>query len=120
VQVRAFSPTYWPGEIYHDENRELFRFLGGGKIKRANPLSVLNPFHSLWKEVSVAKTKVKDYNYVGEKSILGGVLVVNSKANGAEVLLTQIEKEIGRPPSLPDILTVLTQFSNLSQSATRM
>ncbi|GAX76132.1 hypothetical protein CEUSTIGMA_g3575.t1 [Chlamydomonas eustigma] len=110
AEVRLFSPKYWPGEIYHDEDRELFKFLGGGKVRRACPLSAFNPFHSFWKEVSLAKTKVKEYNYVGEKFILGGVLIVNSKANGGEVLLTQVEKEIGRPPSLPDILSVLSQL----------
>ncbi len=56
-QVDAFSPTYWPGPVYHDVGKDLFTAMHGGKLQRASGLSVLSP--RMWGRVFTARKKVR-------------------------------------------------------------
>jgi hypothetical protein len=47
-----------PGEVYFDTKKELFKVLGGGKLRKASLLKLLNPFHQYWKNLADAKKKV--------------------------------------------------------------
>jgi hypothetical protein len=103
-EVNTFYPAYWPGEVYCDTKKELFKVLGGGKLRKASLLKLLNPFHQYWKNLADAKKKIKEQNFNGHKLILGGVMVIDKKDNGGHVLHMQVEKDIGQPPSIPKVL----------------
>jgi hypothetical protein len=35
AQVEGYTPEYWPGEIYLDENKDFFKALHGGEVSPA-------------------------------------------------------------------------------------
>lgn len=63
-EVDAFSPAYWGGELYLDEEKAFYATVHGGKVKRGNVLEFLNPFSQAWKNAKRAKAAgiVKESN----------------------------------------------------------
>lgn len=54
-QVDAFAPEYWGGPLYHDADKALYRVFGGGAVRTASALAMLNPFHPAWARIRAAK-----------------------------------------------------------------
>ena len=47
-QVAEFKSDYWPGELFLDETKAVFKAVGGGSVRRGSLLSFLNPFSRIW------------------------------------------------------------------------
>jgi len=96
-QVAEFKADFWPGELYLDETKAVFKAVGGGSIRRGSLLAFLNPFSRIWcaatrrkghspvcrAHTASRRTHVKDSDRTVEKSNLigdgltfGGLLVV--------------------------------------------
>ncbi|CAM6026350.1 unnamed protein product [Sphagnum balticum] len=103
-EVRAFWPHYWAGTVLLDENREFFKALGGGKLRKGNLLTgfVFSPRAILnWKR---AKATGIQYNTIGEGLIKGGLYILGSGKTG--VLYQFIEKEFGDWAPLDEVFKV--------------
>jgi len=93
AEVAAFKP-YWPGAVYLDKDKQLFKFIGGGALLQASALPLLNPFSGVWRRILAARKRVKQYNLVGNGWVMGGVMV--AKAGGGLTYL-HVERELGLP-----------------------
>ena len=47
-QVAEFKSEFWPGELFLDETKEVFKAVGGGQVRRGSLLAFLNPFSRIW------------------------------------------------------------------------
>lgn len=77
-EVKKFKEDFWPdASLYWDREKAFFTELGGGRLRRASALSLLNPFSPVWRRASDARKNVRDYNLKGEGTTLGGSLVLS-------------------------------------------
>lgn len=54
--MAAFLPEYWGGsEVYHDQDKSLYKALGEGSLVRKSALSLLNPWDPAWARINEAK-----------------------------------------------------------------
>ncbi|DBB14515.1 TPA: hypothetical protein ACH3X3_004795 [Trebouxia sp. C0006] len=63
LELEAFKPAYWDGEVYLDSSKELFVLAGGGQLRKGSQLTFFNPFSSVWKTAIAAKNTVDDFNF---------------------------------------------------------
>ncbi|KAK9818166.1 hypothetical protein WJX72_008085 [[Myrmecia] bisecta] len=89
AEAAAFKPAYWGGELYLDEEKQLFKALGGGQLRKGSHLTLLNPRSSVWKNVKEAKTVVDDHNFKGSGLILGGLFVMRPGEGGVEYMFVE-------------------------------
>ncbi|KAG1663013.1 hypothetical protein FOA52_016028 [Chlamydomonas sp. UWO 241] len=99
-EIDAFHPKFWPGTVYHDVDKNFFKYLGKGKLLYANLWGMLNPFSAVWRRIMGANKKVKDHNMVGVGNILGGLLVVGKDGT---VVYTHVERDLGLPAAHDEI-----------------
>ncbi len=91
AQVAEFSGKFWPGgEVYLDEDKALFKAVGGGAVRRGSLLSFLNPFSRIWSNVK--ESKGAEGNFVGDGLTFGGLLVVKP---GGQVVYAFQEETFG-------------------------
>lgn len=104
LEVNAFHPTYWPGELYHDFNQDFYKAFGDGNLRRGSLLSFMNPFSRAWANVRRANGSnlVKEHNLNGEGMILGGLLVMK-KGEGGPVYM-HVESTFGDHADVKDVL----------------
>lgn len=112
-EVSAFSPQYWGGELYLDENKVFNAAVHGGKIKKGNMLDMLNPFSRAWKNIRKVKAAgaVTESNLAGDGMTMGGVMIIDK--NG-EVTCTYPEKTFGDAPELNDLVEAAKAVSKES------
>lgn len=101
LQINAFVPDYWAGEIYHDVDKAFYKVFGEGQLLTASALSLLNPFNPAWGRIMAASKAVKDSNLNGEASILGGLLVV--KAGDGGIAWMHAERTFGEFPETVEV-----------------
>jgi len=79
-EIEAFRNEFWPGPLYLDEDKALYRAIGEGKVRKGSILSMLNPFGQVWKNARKVSSDVKG-NLTGDGFTLGG-LIVARKGDG--------------------------------------
>ena len=47
-QVAEFKADFWPGELFLDADKEVFKAVGGGQVRRGSLLAFMNPFSRIW------------------------------------------------------------------------
>jgi hypothetical protein len=55
LQINAFVPEYWAGEIYHDADKAFYRAFGQGEVRTASSLALLNPLNPAWGRILAAR-----------------------------------------------------------------
>lgn len=104
AEVNGFHPQYWPGELYHDFNKDFYKAFGDGQLRKGSLASFLNPFSKAWANVRRASGSglVKDSNLNGDGMVLGGVLVVKQGEGGP--VFMHIETTFGDHPDVQQVL----------------
>ena len=104
--VEEFRLKYWPSNpIYLNPDLSLFAAINDDrKIKKQGLLSGLLS-SDMWKRIRSAHSKGVEGNLKGERSILGGILVINR--GGSEVKFIRNEKSFGDHATNEEILSVL-------------
>jgi hypothetical protein len=94
IEVKAFAPEYWGGDLYYDKAKIFYKTVHGGSVKKGSLLALVNPFGRAFKNAKRAKAsgKVKDSNFVGDGLTLGGVLVLKK---GGEIEYSFAEETFG-------------------------
>ena len=97
-EVAEFNTEeFWPGPVYLDEQMVFFKALGGGTVRKGNLLGLvgglINPWSSTSKITKEANALVKNSNFKGEGTILGGLYVVDGKRD--DVVFQFVEKDFG-------------------------
>jgi hypothetical protein len=108
VKVAAFHPAFWPGTIYHDEEKVFYKALGDGKLVKGNMAAFLNPFSQAWTNVRRASKHVKDHNLKGDGLTMGGLFVVDT--SGA-VKFMHVEKTFGEHATSSEVCGNAERFT---------
>ncbi|KXZ52229.1 hypothetical protein GPECTOR_10g860 [Gonium pectorale] len=82
-EIDAFSPSYWPGPLYHDASKAFYGALNGGTPLRGSPLGLLMPWSAVWARIRAAQKNVKEHNLAGEGLIMGGAMVLQRAQAGS-------------------------------------
>ncbi|CAL8462490.1 g2023 [Coccomyxa elongata] len=84
AEIKAFWPDYWPGELYLDTDKKLYKALGNGKLRKGSLLWFLNPFSVIWQHAREAKEvhKIEDSNLKGDGLTMGGLLILKQGSGG--------------------------------------
>lgn len=93
LQVKEFHPAHWPGPLYCDDDKALYRALGGGQVSRGSVLQLLNPFSAAWGNVRAAQKSGVKGNLKGDGQTMGGLFLMG--AGDAGVKLQHREKTFG-------------------------
>ena len=118
-QVLEFRSEFWPGELFLDENKEVFKAVGGGALRRGSLTSFLNPFSRIWCALRprdsrgglqsrlltahARRTHVKNSNFVEKSNLVGdgltfgGLLVV--RRDGTVQYAFQVRSSCAPPPA---------------------
>jgi len=103
AEVAEFKDNYWRDELYLDKEMGFFKAVAGGKVKKGNLSTFLNPFSTVWKRVTEAKEAgVQTQNLNGEGKILGGLLVMRPGSRGVEYQFQ--ERNFGDSAPVEDVL----------------
>eukprot|EP00879_Flechtneria_rotunda_P020267 GHRR01021315.1.p2 GENE.GHRR01021315.1~~GHRR01021315.1.p2 ORF type:complete len:110 (+),score=48.70 GHRR01021315.1:352-681(+) len=100
MQVGAFAPAYWGGELYHDVDKQLYKVFNGSKHLTATAWGLLNP--AVWMRIRAAGRNVKDSNLNGDYTILGGLMVV--KAGDGGIAWVHAERTFGEFPETQRVI----------------
>ncbi|KAL6780906.1 SELU1 [Auxenochlorella protothecoides x Auxenochlorella symbiontica] len=102
-EIDAFAPEYWGGAVFYDPERTFYAAVHGGSVKIASRLSLLNPFSTGFKNGRAAYKRgvVKDSNFTGNGTVLGGVLVFKA---GGELVYSHAESDFGVHPPMEDLV----------------
>eukprot|EP00197_Chlamydomonas_leiostraca_P012344 CAMPEP_0202872210 /NCGR_PEP_ID=MMETSP1391-20130828/20699_1 /ASSEMBLY_ACC=CAM_ASM_000867 /TAXON_ID=1034604 /ORGANISM="Chlamydomonas leiostraca, Strain SAG 11-49" /LENGTH=214 /DNA_ID=CAMNT_0049553201 /DNA_START=86 /DNA_END=730 /DNA_ORIENTATION=- len=109
AEVAAFAPAYWPGPLYHDTSRVLYRALNGcgEQPLRGSLLGMLNPFSAVWARINAARREVPEHNVVGDGLTMGGLLVVGR--GDAGVAFMHVERDLGLAADHAQVLAAAKQ-----------
>lgn len=55
LQINAFVPEYWGGEIYHDVDKAFYKTFGAGHVRTGSSLALLNPLSPVWRRILAAR-----------------------------------------------------------------
>ncbi|KAK9906498.1 hypothetical protein WJX75_002938 [Coccomyxa subellipsoidea] len=110
AEIKAFWPEYWPGQLYLDTSKTLYKALGDGKLRKGSLLWFLNPFSVIWKHAKEAKEvhKIQESNLKGDGLTMGGLLIVN-KGNGG-VAYAYAEERFGDHADNETVLKVCSSL----------
>ncbi|DBA92526.1 TPA: hypothetical protein ACH3X1_002757 [Trebouxia sp. C0004] len=117
LELEAFKPAYWDGEVYLDQSKDLFVLAGGGQLRRGSQLTFFNPFSSVWKTAIAAKNTVDDFNFKGVGSIMGGIIVMQAGSGGVEYIFT--EKNFGQFASNEEIIASCRSAARQQQKGSK-
>jgi hypothetical protein len=92
AEIAAFS-AYWPGDVYLDTTKTLFKAVGGGKIHKENLWNYLNPRSKVWPRIFSARKRVAEHNMIGNGLTMGGLMVMRQGNGGIEYLF--LEEDFG-------------------------
>lgn len=105
-KVTAFSSSYWRSKVYIDTELEMFKFVGKGKIRKLNLLSILK-----WDTLKVCRSAVNEgfaLTKEGESLILGGLVITTETG---KVIYHYREKFFGDHADVTEILNVCKSHS---------
>ncbi|KAI5059091.1 hypothetical protein GOP47_0025410 [Adiantum capillus-veneris] len=116
AEVKSFWPRFWGGMILVDKNRDFFRALGGGTLPKESFLTgfLLNPVAR--SNYQRAKATGIEFNYNGEGSIKGGLLILRPGKGG--VAYQFVERNFGDWAPLEELLEVCGRLLQESRPET--
>ncbi|MCO5603649.1 hypothetical protein L7F22_057800 [Adiantum nelumboides] len=115
-EVKSFWPRFWGGMILVDKNRDFFKALGGGVLPKEGFLTgfLLNPVARA--NYQRAKATGIEFNFNGEGSIKGGLLILRPGKGG--VAYQFMERNFGDWAPLEEVLEVCGKLHQQSRPET--
>lgn len=101
-EITAFTAGFWPGPLYHDTSKALYKALNGGTVLRGSLMGLLWPWSGTWKRIHGASARVSDHNVVGDGLTMGGAMVVAQGDGG--VVWSHLETSLGLVPDPQQVL----------------
>lgn len=103
-EIDAFAPAYWGGPVYYDPERNFYAAAHNGQVELASSWTLLNPISKGFRNGFAAYRRgvVKESNFKGDGSVLGGVLVYKK---GGKLVYRHAETDYGVHPPLADVVS---------------
>lgn len=105
-EISAFLKENWGGELYLDRERQVYRALGDGKLRKQSFFAIIRNFPALRKKVLAAQEQAPGIGNImhmtGTKTILGGLIIVRAGHKGVQYMYA--EDAPGDQPPLEKIV----------------
>eukprot|EP00899_Mesostigma_viride_P004113 jgi/Mesvir1/13702/Mv02133-RA.1 len=112
TEIEAFAPEFWGGELYFDEQKGLFKALGGGQVMRSSIWGLLSP--RVWSNGYKSHKEGVKGNLVGDGYTMGGLYVIKAGDGGVQYEFK--EKAFGDRAPIPDVIKACEEALGKSSS----
>ncbi|KAF9912851.1 hypothetical protein EC991_008717 [Linnemannia zychae] len=107
-----FQKEFWHGKVYFDEQKDFYKALGNGRLRTGGWEQLVRP--SFWGNLIRNKKSGVKGNFIGDGSILGGLLLVQQGEQG--IAYEHIEKVWGDIARADKVLEACSQVSGVRLS----
>ncbi|KAG9068888.1 hypothetical protein KI688_011177 [Linnemannia hyalina] len=105
-----FQKEFWHGKVYHDQAKDFYKALGNGRLRTGGWGQLIHP--SFWGNLIRNKRSGVKGNFIGDGSILGGVLLVQQGDQG--LAYEHIEKVWGDIARADRVLEAASRVSGVA------
>ncbi|KAF9097965.1 hypothetical protein BGX23_007503 [Mortierella sp. AD031] len=105
-----FQKEFWHGKVYFDQNKDFYKALGNGRLRTGGWEQLVRP--SFWGNLIRNKKSGVKGNFIGDGSILGGLLLVQQGDQG--IAYEHIEKVWGDIARADRVLEACSRVSGVS------
>ncbi|KAG0287765.1 hypothetical protein BGZ96_008351 [Linnemannia gamsii] len=105
-----FQKEFWHGEVYHDQAKDFYKALGNGRLRTGGWEQMTRP--SFWGNLIRNKRSGVKGNFIGDGSILGGLLLVQKGDQG--VAYEHIENVWGDIARADHVLEAASRVSGVA------
>ncbi|KAF8935083.1 hypothetical protein BGZ47_010072 [Haplosporangium gracile] len=105
-----FQKEFWHGKVYHDQAKNFYKALGNGRLRTGGWEQLVRP--SFWGNLIRNKRSGVKGNFIGDGSILGGLLLVQQGDQG--LAYEHIEKVWGDIARADRVLEAASRVSGVA------
>ncbi|KAG0277754.1 hypothetical protein BGZ95_005420 [Linnemannia exigua] len=105
-----FQKEFWHGKVYFDQQKDFYKALGNGRLRTGGWEQMVRP--SFWGNLIRNKKSGVKGNFIGDGSILGGLLLVHQGDQG--IAYEHIEKVWGDIARADRVLEACSRVSGVS------